>query len=58
MPEPKRPAGRIGIDDMNINSTAPLNVGILIFDGVKVLDFVGSFKVFSRTRLIPGMDSQ
>src|SRR6516162_5652095 len=30
------------------------NVGILIFDGVEVLDFAGPFEVFSRTRLVPG----
>ena len=34
------------------------NVGILIFDGVEVLDFAGPFEVFSRTRLIPGLDSR
>ena len=28
-----------------------LNVGILIFDGVEVLDFTGPFEVFARTRL-------
>lgn len=31
-----------------------LTVGILIFDGVEVLDFAGPFEVFSRTRLTPG----
>jgi transcriptional regulator GlxA family with amidase domain len=35
-----------------------LNVGILIFDGVEVLDFAGPFEVFSRTRLTPGLDSR
>jgi putative intracellular protease/amidase len=30
-------------------------VGILIFDGVELLDFAGSFEVFSRTRLTPGV---
>lgn len=30
------------------------NVGILIFDGVEVLDFAGPYEVFSRTRLEPG----
>jgi transcriptional regulator GlxA family with amidase domain len=30
-----------------------LNVGILLFDDVEVLDFAGPFEVFSRTRLIP-----
>lgn len=34
------------------------NVGILIFDGVEVLDFAGPFEVFSRTRLKPGPDSR
>lgn len=33
-------------------------VGILIFNGVEVLDFAGPFEVFSRTRLIPGVDSR
>ena len=35
-----------------------LNVGILIFDGVEVLDFAGPFEVFSRTRLVPGVESR
>ena len=35
-----------------------LNVGILIFDGVEVLDFAGPFEVFSRTRLIPGVEAR
>lgn len=35
-----------------------LNVGILIFDDVEVLDFAGPFEVFSRTRLQPGVDSR
>lgn len=34
------------------------NVGILLFDGVEVLDFAGPFEVFSRTRLVPGADSR
>jgi len=34
------------------------NVGILIFEGVEVLDFAGPFEVFSRTRLVPGVDSR
>jgi transcriptional regulator GlxA family with amidase domain len=34
------------------------NVGILIFDGVEVLDFAGPFEVFSRTRLVPGAESR
>jgi transcriptional regulator GlxA family with amidase domain len=35
-----------------------LNVGILIFDDVEVLDFAGPFEVFSRTRLEPGVESR
>jgi transcriptional regulator GlxA family with amidase domain len=35
-----------------------LHVGILIFDGVEVLDFAGPFEVFSRTRLTPGVESR
>jgi transcriptional regulator GlxA family with amidase domain len=34
------------------------NVGILLFDGVEVLDFAGPFEVFSRTRLVPGPESR
>ena len=34
------------------------NVGILIFDGVEVLDFAGPFEVLSRTRLVPGTESR
>jgi len=34
------------------------NVGILIFDDVEVLDFAGPFEVFSRTRLVPGVESR
>lgn len=34
------------------------NVGILIFDGVEVLDFAGPYEVFSRTRLEPGPASR
>jgi transcriptional regulator GlxA family with amidase domain len=33
-------------------------IGILIFDGVEVLDFAGPYEVFSRTRLVPGPDSR
>jgi len=33
-------------------------VGILLFDGVEVLDFAGPYEVFSRTRLIPGVESR
>ena len=35
-----------------------LKVGIFIFDGVEVLDFAGPFEVFSRARLVPGIDSR
>src|SRR5690349_14840636 len=35
-----------------------LNTGILLFDGVEVLDFAGPFEVFSRTRLVPGVESR
>jgi transcriptional regulator GlxA family with amidase domain len=35
-----------------------LNTAIFIFDGVEVLDFAGPFEVFSRTRLVPGVDSR
>jgi transcriptional regulator GlxA family with amidase domain len=35
-----------------------INVGILIFDGVEVLDFAGPFEVFSRTRLTPGAEAR
>jgi len=34
------------------------SVGILIFDGVEILDFAGPFEVFSRTRLVPGAESR
>ena len=34
------------------------NVGILVFDGVEVLDFAGPFEVFSRTRTEPGIESR
>lgn len=35
-----------------------LQVGILVFDDVEVLDFAGPFEVFSRTRLTPGLESR
>ncbi|MBW8874010.1 MAG: DJ-1/PfpI family protein [Acidobacteria bacterium] len=35
-----------------------INTGILIFDDVEVLDFAGPFEVFSRTRLVPGVESR
>lgn len=34
------------------------NVGILLFDGVEVLDFAGPFEVFSRARTVPGPESR
>jgi transcriptional regulator GlxA family with amidase domain len=34
------------------------NVGILVFDGVAVLDLAGPFEVLSRTRLEPGTESR
>lgn len=34
------------------------SVGILIFDGVEVLDFAGPYEVFSRTRRVPGVESR
>jgi transcriptional regulator GlxA family with amidase domain len=34
------------------------SVGILVFDGVEILDFAGPFEVFSRTRLVPGPESR
>lgn len=37
---------------------SPLNVAILIFENVEVLDFAGPFEVFSRTRLAPGTESR
>jgi transcriptional regulator GlxA family with amidase domain len=33
-------------------------VGILVFDGVEVLDFAGPFEVFSRTRLTAGAEAR
>ena len=33
-------------------------VGILLFEGVEVLDFAGPYEVFSRTRLTPGIESR
>ena len=35
-----------------------LNTAIFVFDGVEVLDFAGPFEVFSRTRLVPGVESR
>ncbi|MEM7772012.1 MAG: DJ-1/PfpI family protein [Cyanobacteria bacterium P01_E01_bin.6] len=39
-------------------TASKLNVGILIFPSVEVLDFAGPFEVFSRTRLVPGVESR
>lgn len=36
----------------------PLSAGILVFDGVEVLDFAGPFEVLSRARLEPGVASR
>ena len=41
-----------------MSGVRPLQIGILIFDGVEVLDFAGPFEVFSRTRLVPGLESR
>jgi transcriptional regulator GlxA family with amidase domain len=38
--------------------TTRLNVGILIFRGIEVLDFAGPYEVFSRTRLLRGAVSR
>lgn len=38
--------------------TEKMNVGILVFDDVEVLDFCGPFEVFSRTRTMPGAESR
>lgn len=35
-----------------------LSAGIMVFDGVEVLDFAGPFEVLSRARLIPGVESR
>lgn len=35
-----------------------LNVGILIFEDVEVLDFAGPYEVFSRTRTVAGPESR
>jgi transcriptional regulator GlxA family with amidase domain len=35
-----------------------LNVAVLVFDDVEVLDFAGPFEVFSRTRTVPGAQSR
>lgn len=38
--------------------TEKLQVGILVFDDIEVLDFAGPFEVFSRTRTTPGVESR
>jgi transcriptional regulator GlxA family with amidase domain len=40
------------------SASTKLNVGILIFDNVEVLDFTGPYEVFSRTRTEPGVESR
>ena len=35
-----------------------IKTGILIFDDVEVMDFAGPFEVFSRTRLVAGVESR
>ena len=39
-------------------NTSALTVGILIFDGVEVLDFAGPFEVFSVTRALGGTNDE
>jgi transcriptional regulator GlxA family with amidase domain len=41
-----------------IDQNNRVNVGILIFENVEVLDFAGPFEVFSRTRTVPGAESR
>lgn len=44
---------------MSLSAMKPkTNIGIFIFNQVEVLDFCGPFEVFSRTRLIPGVESR
>ena len=43
---------------LSTSNQVPKTVGILIFPNVEVLDFAGPFEVFSRTRLVPGLDSR
>jgi transcriptional regulator GlxA family with amidase domain len=40
------------------HSRSRRSVGIAIFDDVEVLDFAGPYEVFSRTRLVPGVESR
>lgn len=58
---PRRCSGgsRASLRQMNRDvSLAKRNVGVLIFDGVEVLDFAGPYEVFSRARLEPGVESR
>ena len=34
------------------------NIGIFIFNDVDILDFSGPYEVFSRTRLVAGLESR
>lgn len=43
---------------MVLVNVAKMNVGILLFRGVEVLDFAGPYEVFARTRLQPGVVSR
>lgn len=43
---------------MEFSSNTKMSVAILLFPDVEVLDFAGPFEVFSRTRLIPGVESR
>lgn len=40
------------------NISTKLNVGILVFENVEVLDFTGPYEVFSRTRTEAGVESR
>ncbi len=48
----------LGSSNGDANMTRKLQVGILVFDDVEVLDFAGPFEVFSRTRTTPGLESR
>ena len=49
--------GRRDLEKAGMHMDA-VTVGILLFDGVEVLDFAGPYEVFSRTRLVPGIASR
>ena len=51
-------SGRLTATRLQERSMNKLNTAIFIFDGVEVLDFAGPFEVFSRTRLVAGVDSR